>query len=139
MSRWGICGAVVSYPAGVGEFPDAELRRALNKVALGHLGERLDEIQDWAKVLPPGEQQRVAFARILLTKPKAVFLDEATSALDEELEYELYIKLRSECPNTIVVSVRPRHTVEQHHEQQLQLLDKGAWRLGRAGDLPALV
>ena len=116
---------MVSYPAGVGEFPDAELRRALNKVALGHLGERLDEIQDWAKVLPPAEQQRVAFARILLTKPKAVFLDEATSALDEELEYELYIKLRSECPNTIVVSVRPRHTVEQHHEQQLQLLDKG--------------
>lgn len=131
--------AAVSYPAGVGEFPDAELRRALKKVALGHLGERLDEIQDWAKVLPPAEQQRVAFARILLTKPKAVFLDEATSALDEELEYELYIKLRSECPNTIVVSVRPRHTVEQHHEQQLQLLDKGAWRLGRAGDLPALV
>ena len=131
--------AVVSYPAGVGEFPDAELRRALNKVALGHLGERLDEIQDWAKVLPPGEQQRVAFARILLTKPKAVFLDEATSAVDEELEYELYFKLRSECPNTIVVSVRPRHTVEQHHEQQLQMLDKGAWRLGRAGDLPALV
>jgi putative ATP-binding cassette transporter len=131
--------AVVSYPAGVGEFPDAELRRALNKVALGHLGERLDEIQDWAKVLPPGEQQRVAFARILLTKPKAVFLDEATSALDEELEYELYTKLRSECPNTIVVSVRPRHTVERHHEQQLQMLDKGAWRLGRAGDLPALV
>jgi putative ATP-binding cassette transporter len=131
--------AVVSYPAGVGAFPDAELRRALNKVALGHLGERLDEIQDWAKVLPPGEQQRVAFARILLTKPKAVFLDEATSALDEELEYELYIQLRSECPNTIVVSVRPRQTVERHHEQQLQLLDKGAWRLGRAGDLPALI
>jgi len=68
-----------------------------------------------------------------------VFLDEATSALDEELEYELYDKLRSECPNTIVVSVRPRHTVEQHHEQQLQLLGEGAWRLGRAGDLPALV
>jgi vitamin B12/bleomycin/antimicrobial peptide transport system ATP-binding/permease protein len=131
--------AVVSYPAGVGEFPDAELRRALNKVALGHLGERLDEIQDWAKVLPPAEQQRVAFARILLTKPKAVFLDEATSALDEELEYELYNKLRSECPTTIVVSVRPRPTVEQHHEQQLQLLGTGAWRLGRAGDLPALV
>jgi vitamin B12/bleomycin/antimicrobial peptide transport system ATP-binding/permease protein len=129
----------VSYPAGVGEFSDAELRRALNKVALGHLGERLDEIQDWAKVLPPGEQQRVAFARILLTKPKAVFLDEATSALDEELEHELYVTLRSECPNTIVVSVRPRHTVEQQHEQQLHMLNKGAWRLGRAGDLPAPV
>ena len=41
-------------------------------------------------MLSPGEQQRIAFARILLTKPKVVFLDEATSALDEGLEYMLY-------------------------------------------------
>jgi putative ATP-binding cassette transporter len=131
--------AVVSYPASAGEFPDAEVRRALNKVALWHLSERLDETQDWAKVLSPGEQQRVAFARILLAKPKAVFLDEATSALDEELEYELYEKLRAECPDTIVVSVGHRHTVEQHHEQQLHLLGKGAWQLGRVDDLPTLL
>lgn len=130
--------AVVSYPAEAGEFPDAEVRRALNKVALWHLSERLDENQDWAKVLNPSEQQRIAFARILLAKPKAVFLDEATSALDEELEYELYVKLRNECPNTIVVTVRHRRTVDQHHEQQLQLLGKGAWRLSRVGDLPTL-
>lgn len=131
--------AVVSYPAEAGEFPDAEVRRALNKVALWHLSERLDETQDWANVLTPGEQQRVAFARILLIKPKAVFLDEATSALDEELEYELYEKLRSECPDAIVVSVSHRYAVEQHHEQQLQLLGKGAWRLGRVGDQPTVV
>jgi putative ATP-binding cassette transporter len=131
--------AVVSYPASAGEFPDAEVQRALNKVALWHLSERLDETQDWSKVLSPGEQQRVAFARILLAKPKAVFLDEATSALDEELEYELYEKLRAECPDTIVVSVGHRHAVEQHHEQQLQLLGKGAWQLGPVDDLPTLL
>jgi vitamin B12/bleomycin/antimicrobial peptide transport system ATP-binding/permease protein len=102
-------------------------------VALWHLSDRLDETQDWAKVLSPGEQQRVAFARVLLAKPKAVFLDEATSALDDELEYELYDKLRSECPDTIVVSVSHREAVEQHHEQQLQLLGEGAWRLSRVG------
>ena len=62
----------------------------LDQVALPHLVDRLDEVQDWAKVLSPGEQQRIAFARILLTKPKAVFLDESTSALDEGLELMLY-------------------------------------------------
>jgi putative ATP-binding cassette transporter len=131
--------AVVSYPAESGEFPDDDLRRALNRVALWHLSERLDETQDWAKVLSPGEQQRVAFARILLTGPKAVFLDEATSALDEELEYTLYEMLRSECPDSIVVSVSHRVAVEQHHEHQLQLLGAGAWRLGRVGDRPTVV
>jgi vitamin B12/bleomycin/antimicrobial peptide transport system ATP-binding/permease protein len=122
---------VVAYPAGAEEFSDAELRHALNKVALWHLSERLDENQDWAKVLSPGEQQRIAFARVLLARPKAVFIDEATSALDGELEYELYEKLRSECPDTILVSVSHREAVDQHHDQQLQLLGSGAWRLGR--------
>ena len=59
--------------------------------------DRLDEDQDWAKVLSPGEQQRVAFARVLLTRPKAVFLDEATSALDEGQEFALYQLLRTSC------------------------------------------
>jgi vitamin B12/bleomycin/antimicrobial peptide transport system ATP-binding/permease protein len=131
--------SVVSYPALAGEIPDAELQSALNKVALAHLSHRLNEDQDWAKVLSPGEQQRIAFARILLTKPKAVFLDEATSALDEGLEYALYDMLVTQCPDTIVISVSHRHTVEQHHEQHLQLLGEGAWRLGRVGELPALV
>ena len=67
--------------------PTTTLRDMLDKVALPHLVDRLDEVEDWAKVLSPGEQQRVAFARVLLTKPKAVFLDESTSALDEGLEY----------------------------------------------------
>ena len=132
--------AVVSYPAAPGDIPDTELQRALADVALGHLIIRLNEVQDWAKVLSPGEQQRVAFARILLTKPKAVFLDEATSALDEGLEFQMYELLRTRLPNTIVVSVSHRPTVEQHHEQELELLGEGAWRLGRVeGDEPVPV
>ena len=132
--------AVVSYPAPPGDIPDAELQRALADVALGHLIIRLNEVQDWAKVLSPGEQQRVAFARILLTKPKAVFLDEATSALDEGLEFQMYELLRTRLPNTIVVSVSHRPTVEQHHEQELELLGEGQWRLGRVeGDEPVPV
>jgi putative ATP-binding cassette transporter len=109
---------------------DDALQRALVNVALPHLVIRLNEVQDWAKVLSPGEQQRIAFARILLTKPKAVFLDEATSALDEGLELMLYQLVRTELPDTILVSVSHRSTVEQHHRQQLELLGDGEWRLG---------
>ncbi len=130
---------VVAYPAAPGDIPDVVLQQVLAKVALAHLGIRLDEVQDWAKVLSPGEQQRVAFARILLIKPKAVFLDEATSALDEGLEFALYRLLGTELPDCIVVSVSHRSTVEQHHERHLELLGEGAWRLGRVGELTAPV
>ena len=131
--------AVISYPSEAGDIDDATIRAALDTVALGHLEARLDEGFDWAKVLSPGEQQRIAFARVLLTKPKAVFLDESTSALDEGQEFALYRALRTALPDCIVVSVSHRPTVEQHHEQHLQLLGDGEWRLGRVGELPALV
>ena len=122
---------VVSYPNEEGDIDDETLRRTLEKVALPHLVDRLDEVEDWAKVLSPGEQQRIAFARVLLTKPKAIFLDESTSALDEGLEFVVYNLVRTELPDTILVSVSHRKTVEQHHTHELELLGEGEWRFGR--------
>ncbi len=128
---------VLSYPAAAGDIPDEELQGVLTKVALTHLAGRLNEIEDWAKVLSPGEQQRVAFARILLTRPRAVFLDEATSALDEGLEFAVYDLVRAELPTTILVSVSHRPSIDRHHDQQLELLGQGAWRLGDCRREPA--
>ena len=128
--------AVVSYPGEEGMLTDSDLRGVLEKVALPQLADRLDEVDDWAKVLSPGEQQRIAFARILLTKPRAVFLDESTSALDEGMELTLYRLVRTELPDTIMVSVSHRSTVEQHHTKQLQLLGDGEWRFGPIEDKP---
>lgn len=125
---------VVSYPATAGTYGDSALSTVLESVALGHLVNRLDEEQDWAKLLSPGEQQRIAFARVLLTKPKAVFLDESTSALDEGQEFTLYRLVRTELPDTIVVSVSHRGTIEQHHDRCLQLLGDGHWRLSEVAD-----
>ncbi|MBX7434626.1 ABC transporter ATP-binding protein/permease [Mycobacterium sp. Y57] len=130
---------VVSYPSHAGTLDDGLLRSTLTAVALPQLAGRLDEVADWAKVLSPGEQQRVAFARVLLTKPKAVFFDESTSALDEGVELMLYQLVRERLPDTILVSVSHRSTVEQHHTQELQLLGDGRWHLGGVGEEPALV
>jgi putative ATP-binding cassette transporter len=135
----GTLRGVVCYPNSPNDIPDDVLRDTLTKVALAPLCDRLDEVRDWAKVLSPGEQQRVAFARILLTKPKAVFLDESTSALDEGLEFALYQMLRSELPDCVVVSVSHRRAVELLHDQQLELLGGGQWRLGPVEKEPARV
>lgn len=120
---------VVCYPAVSESLGDDEIRSALDDVTLGHLGLRLDEVADWSKVLSPGEQQRVAFARVLLNAPSAVFLDESTSALDEGQEFALYRRLRERLPDCVVVSVSHRSTVEQHHDDRLELLGSGEWRL----------
>jgi vitamin B12/bleomycin/antimicrobial peptide transport system ATP-binding/permease protein len=133
----GALRGVVCYPNSPDDVPESTLRDTLTKVALAPLCDRLDEERDWARVLSPGEQQRIAFARILLTKPKAVFLDEATSALDEGLEFALYQLLRSELPDCVVVSVSHRRAVEQHHERQLELLGGGQWRLAPVDQQPA--
>jgi vitamin B12/bleomycin/antimicrobial peptide transport system ATP-binding/permease protein len=128
---------VVCYPNAATDVPDETLQDILAKVALAPLSARLDEERDWAKVLSPGEQQRVAFARILLTKPKAIFLDESTSALDPGLEFALYQLVRTDLPDCVVVSVSHRPSLEPLHNQQLQLLGGGPWQLGPVDKEPA--
>ncbi|MDH6679541.1 putative ATP-binding cassette transporter [Rhodococcus sp. LBL1] len=121
--------AAVAYPAQAADLGDAAIRQVLQKVALGHLVDRLDEEEDWASILSPGEQQRLAFARILLIRPQVAFLDEATSAVDEGLEYQLYRLIREEVPECMLFSVSHRSTVDQHHTRRLDLLGDGPWRM----------
>lgn len=121
----------VTYPQQPGSLDDKDIQQALVDVALPHLVIRLNEDKDWANALSVGEQQRIAFARILLSRPAAVFLDESTSALDEGLESMLYHLLRSELPDAVLVSVSHRSTVHPFHSSRLALVGDGAWRLER--------
>jgi len=111
--------------------PDADADAVLRAVHLGHLVERLDEVQDWSRVLSLGEQQRLAFGRLLLAKPVAAFLDEATSAMDEGLEDAMYRLVRAHLPDTMLVSVGHRSTLLAYHSMHLTLTgsEDGTWSL----------
>lgn len=122
---------VVSYPEPAGTYDDKVVQQSLLDVALSQLVIRLNDDQDWAKVLSVGEQQRIAFARILVCRPRTVFLDESTSAMDEGLEQMLYDLLRTRLPDTIVVSVSHRSSVLPFHTDRLELVGDGEWRLER--------
>jgi putative ATP-binding cassette transporter len=106
---------VLAYPASGTAIPEVQLEAALREVGLGSLAGRLDETDNWAQRLSLGEQQRLAFARLLLAKPSIVFLDEATSALDEAGEAELYRKLRDAPWRPTIVSVGHRGSLRGFH------------------------
>ncbi|MEG4075301.1 ABC transporter ATP-binding protein/permease [Microcoleus sp. Pol14C2] len=118
------------YPNTSSEVDEEKLRRVLASVNLADLPERLggfDADLDWGEILSLGEQQRLAFARLLLTEPRYTILDEATSALDLKNEQHLYEQLQA--TKTTFVSVGHRMSLLQYHQQVLELLGDGGWRL----------
>ena len=118
------------YPAAEIDSPsDEKLREVLKIVELSPLAEKLDSADDWSRILSLGEQQRLAFARVLLSAPNIIFLDEATSALDEPRELEMYKTLREKMPSVTIVSVGHRSTLFALHEEELHLDGQGEWQL----------
>jgi putative ATP-binding cassette transporter len=97
-------------------FSDTGIQNALARVRLPQIAGRLDESQNWALQLSPGEQQRVALARAFLHQPRWLFLDEATSALDEPAETALYQELAAALPRTTLVSIGHRSTLHALHD-----------------------
>jgi len=116
----GTLAAALLYPlCDKSNFPTKRLAAALEEVGLGALTDELDLVENWTQRLSLGEQQRLAFARIFLTKPELLFLDEATSALDESSEARLYGLLRAASWRPTVVSVGHRSTLRNFHDDIL--------------------
>jgi putative ATP-binding cassette transporter len=118
------------YPQPPERFSDSQLRHALEEVRLPELVSRYPDLgvkEDWPRLLSLGEQQRLAFARLLLNSPRFVVLDEATSALDVATEKRLYELLVAR--DLAFVSVGHRPTLTAYHNTVLELDGSGAWQL----------
>ncbi|MDV3349584.1 ABC transporter ATP-binding protein/permease [Leptothoe sp. LEGE 181152] len=119
----------LTYPHNY-QHPEVTLLNVLEQVNLGGLPERfggLDTIHDWLSVLSLGQQQRLAFARVLLSQPRYVMLDEATSALDIENERHLYQLLAE--TETAYVSVGHRPSLLEYHHRVLELRGDQPWQV----------
>jgi vitamin B12/bleomycin/antimicrobial peptide transport system ATP-binding/permease protein len=109
----------VAYPEDPANFSDEEALAALDAVGLSHLKDNLDRSLHWGQVLSGGEQQRLAFARALLTKPDWLFLDEATASLPEGDQDLLYRLVKEKLPRTTLVSIGHRESLTEHHRKGL--------------------
>lgn len=119
---------------------DDQLVEVLERVRLGHLMDRCDGLDsnvEWASVLSLGEQQRLAFARLLLSRPQLALMDESTSALDEGNEVSLYKAVQE--VGVTFISVGHRSSLRRFHKNILQFEEaKGSngttWTLSRLAD-----
>ncbi|NJR62431.1 MAG: ATP-binding cassette domain-containing protein, partial [Cyanobacteria bacterium CRU_2_1] len=124
----------LSYPSPFSH-SDQPLIQVLEQVQLAYLLDRwggLAASPEWSTVLSLGEQQRLAFARLLLAQPQYALLDEATSALDEASEASLYALLQA--TSIAFISVGHRPTLLPYHQQVLHLKGDRTWMLSDSHD-----
>jgi len=134
----GTLRSALMYPDTHEAKPDQDLLDALHRCGLRHLAGRLDEEQRWDKTLSGGEQQRVAFARLILQKPEIVIMDEATSALDEASQDSMMSLFKHELAGAMLLSVGHRPGLEEYHDRVVELIRqaRGAEIQDEAGSSP---
>lgn len=125
----------LTYPHVGKTISDEEILHYLDLVNLSSLTTRCGGLGgelDWTKVLSIGEQQRLSFARALLTKPRYLLLDESTSALDAANESRLYAQLSG--LDITPISVSHRQALLHHHHEVLVILGDSGWRMEQASE-----
>ena len=118
------------YPKTNRQITDAELKEVLQQVNLQNLLSRIEGFDTevpWENILSLGEQQRLAFARLLVTHPRFTILDEATSALDLKNEGTLYQQLQA--TKTTFISVGHRESLFNYHQWVLELSQDSSWQV----------
>jgi vitamin B12/bleomycin/antimicrobial peptide transport system ATP-binding/permease protein len=117
--------AAIVYPGKTESFNPGQVKDVLAMVGLPQLGLRLEEEAHWNRMLSLGEQQRLGLARALLHKPNYLFLDEATASLDEPSEAALYSLLTEKLPDTTIVSIGHRSTLDAFHQRNISMVRDG--------------
>ncbi|MEO8317824.1 MAG: ABC transporter ATP-binding protein/permease [Bradyrhizobium sp.] len=121
----GTLHAAIVYPGESDSISADRVREALTLVGLPQLSPRLEDRAHWNRMLSLGEQQRLGLARALLHAPKYLFLDEATASLDEPSEAALYKLLAEKLPDTTIVSIGHRSTLEAFHQRNVTMVRDG--------------
>ncbi|MDY0958860.1 ABC transporter ATP-binding protein/permease [Sphingomonas sp. CFBP8993] len=117
----GTLKAAICFPDKAEDHDDAEVAALLKTVRLETHVDAMHELRMWQDELSPGEQQRVALARILLQRPTLLVLDEATSALDADNAAYFYQTVLAAMPDSTIVSVVHNDKLASYHTHRLQL------------------
>jgi putative ATP-binding cassette transporter len=118
----GTLRAALLYPYPDQDVPEDKIRDILMRCGLEHLIPRLDESHQWSSDLSGGEQQRLAFARVLIRPPDILIMDEPTSSLDELSQFRMMEYMRDFLPETMVIHAGHRPGLERFHDREIHLV-----------------
>ncbi len=105
------------------EILDTTLENMMRLCLLEKFIPKLHDVDNWSHILSLGEQQIILFIRLFLNCPSIIFLDEATSSIDENTECYLYSMLLRKFPNTTIISISHRKSLQKFHHTVIQLDD----------------
>ncbi len=111
----------LDYPHDATPIEPGRTEAMLRACGLDHFIARLDEEEHWSGILSGGEQQRLAFARVLLKRPDIIIMDEPTSALDELSQTRMMELLREQVPDAMVLHVAHRPGLDRFHDREIHL------------------
>lgn len=117
----GSIASLMAYPHTADRYSDEQYVRLLIALGLERLTPDLHAYQPWSRILSPGEQQRIAVARAILSQPDFLFIDEGTSALDAQSEAKVYKTIVEQLPKAALISVAHRESVVSFHQQLLRI------------------
>jgi putative ATP-binding cassette transporter len=118
----GTLRAALLYPYPEQDIPDDKMRDILMRCGLEHLIARIDQTDQWSSLLSGGEQQRLAFARVLIHPPDILIMDEPTSSLDELSQFRMMENMRDLLPDTMVIHAGHRPGLERFHDREIHLV-----------------
>jgi vitamin B12/bleomycin/antimicrobial peptide transport system ATP-binding/permease protein len=118
----GTLRSAILFPRAEVDITDDVIREKLTMCGLEHLNNRLDEVEQWGSLLSGGEQQRLAFARVLVLPPDILIMDEPTASLDELSQFKLMEYMRDQLGATMVLHAGHRPGLEHFHSREIQLV-----------------
>jgi len=118
----GTLRSAVLYPFPEQEVAEEKIRDVLARCGLEHLIPRIDEEDTWSSLLSGGEQQRLAFARVMIHPPDILIMDEPTSSLDELSQFRMMEYMRDFLPDTMVIHAGHRPGLERFHDREIHLV-----------------
>ncbi len=119
----GTLKGVIAYPLDLKKIPSEALETVLKRAGLERLSGSLDRAARWDRILTEDEQQCLAFARLILSKPHWIIVDGVMDGLDSDAYDRIRDLLDKELKAAALIHLGKSHLHDGLFSRQIALVD----------------